>query len=81
MNAPEYQLFSYSTGELNVVDAKHALTHQLAGELIWSENTGLVEGYDINPEHRSKGIVKLLWSEAHTFARDNDLTHPRGPER
>lgn len=77
MNAPEYQVFSYSTPELNVIDAKQTGTNLLAGELVWSEHTGLVEGYDINPEFRSHGIADILWAEAHKYARDNDLTHPR----
>ena len=76
MNAPQYQLFSYSTPDLNVVDAKDSLTQRLAGELVWNNWTGKVEGLDINPEYRLDGIADVLWAEAHRFARDSSRTHP-----
>jgi hypothetical protein len=77
MNAPTFQVFSYSVRDLNVIVAKSTGSNELAGELTWSDNTGLVEGLDINPEHRLAGIADVLWAEAHKYARDNDLTHPR----
>jgi hypothetical protein len=76
MIAPQFQLFSYSTPDVNVIDAKDSLTHQLAGEMVWNEWTGRVEGLDINPDYRIDGIADLLWAEAHRYAGDNDKTHP-----
>lgn len=76
MIAPQFQLFSYSTPDVNVIDVKDPLTHQLAGEMVWNEWTGKVEGLEISPEYRGDGISDILWSEAHRYARDNDKTHP-----
>lgn len=74
---PQYQPFSYSTPDLNVVDVKDSLTHQLAGEMVWNDWTGIIEGLEVNPEFWGDGIKELLWAEAHRYARDNDKTHPR----
>lgn len=80
MNAPEYQAFSYSTPSAHVTDVKHTWTHQLAGELVWNSVTGVIDGWEVSPDFRGRGITELLWTEAQRFARDNDLIHPKHPE-